>query len=78
MNLAIDMVNRWIIKPRDLLIMTAYCAQFGLYWQSIRALARVKPRMMDIQVRTVNSMQGRQAEFVIFDLVAIGNCEGQR
>ena len=29
--------------------------------------------MMNIQVRTVDSMQGCQAEFVIFDLVATGN-----
>ena len=73
MNLGIDMISRGVIKPRDLLIITSYCAQFRLYWQSIQALARVKPRMMNIQVRTVDSMQGRQAEFVIFDLVASGN-----
>ena len=29
--------------------------------------------MIDIQVKTVNSMQGRQAEFVIFDFVATSN-----
>ena len=31
MNLGIDMVSRGVIKPRDHLIMTLYCAQFRLY-----------------------------------------------
>ena len=35
MNLSINMVSRGMIRPRDLLIMTLYCAQFRLYRQSI-------------------------------------------
>ena len=58
MNLGINIVSRGVIKPRDLLIMTSYCAQFRLHWQLIQALARVEPWMIDIQVRTVDYMQG--------------------
>ena len=58
LNLGLDMVSRGVIKPRDLLIMTSYRAQFRLYWQLIRRLAKVEPRMIDIQRRTVDSMQG--------------------
>ena len=70
LNLGLDMIRKGVLQPGQLLIMTSYWAQYTLYRSAVRTLALNKPRMADIQVSTVDSMQGREAEFIIFDFVA--------
>ena len=73
LNLGINMINKGKIQPQDLLIITSYRAQYRLYRQLIQSLARSNTRLMGIKVRTVDSMQGCEATFVIFDVVATEN-----
>lgn len=43
LTLGLDMIDKKVIQPQDLLIMTSYRAQFRLYRQPIRTLALQEP-----------------------------------
>ena len=73
LNLGVNMINKRKIQAQDLLIMTLYRAQYRLYRQSIQSLARSDAWLMGVKVKTVDSMQGCKATFIIFDVVATEN-----
>jgi hypothetical protein len=72
MNLALDLINKKIIKPEQLVILTCYRAQYKIYRQALRNLSLAQSRMADIQVKTVDIMQSGQATVIIMDLVVCG------
>lgn len=69
MNLALDMIGKEIVAPAQLVILTFYRAQYKIYRQALRNLSLAQPRMADIQVKTVDIMQGGQGTVIIMDLV---------
>ena len=69
LNLFIPMITNGIIQAQDLTILTFYQAQRRLYQRALRSLVFSNPRMAGIRVRTVDSMQGSQARFIILDVV---------
>jgi hypothetical protein len=72
MHLVVDLLDKGIVTPAQLLVMTFYRAQFKIYRQALRNLSLARPEMAEVQVKTVDTMQGGQAPLIIMDLVACG------
>jgi hypothetical protein len=69
LQLVEDMIDKGVVSPGQVTILTFYRAQAKLYRQGLRNLAIAHPNMFAVQVRTVDSMQGNQAPFVLLDVV---------
>ena len=69
LNLAIEIIDGAVVNAAQLTILTFYRAQYKLYRQGLRNLSLSRPEMSTIRVRTVDSMQGGEAPFIILDFV---------
>lgn len=71
LDLAYDFIMSCSIPPADLVILVGYDAQKREYLSEMSCRVESNPgiKWMDIRVTVIESFQGKQAPFVIFDLV---------
>ena len=69
LNIVMNLIDSGTLEADDVTILTFYRAQRRLYLQSLENASSAKPKMRNIQVRTVDSMQGRESPFILLDTV---------
>ncbi|CAG7923018.1 unnamed protein product [Penicillium olsonii] len=71
LNLAFDLMSRLSIPPTDIVILVGYEAQKRAYLSEISRRAERQPEVnwMKIRIHIIETFQGNEAPFAIFDLV---------
>jgi hypothetical protein len=69
MRLTINLIKERVMKFVDFVILTFYKVQMKVYRQIIRNLSLIEFRMIDIQVKTMNSMQKSQISVIIMNVM---------
>lgn len=62
------MIKEKVLKPSEITIITFYKAQVHLYEQALCDLPEEYSALMNIKVKTVDSVQGSEEPFIIIDV----------
>ncbi|MCJ1264007.1 hypothetical protein MMC22_003878 [Lobaria immixta] len=79
-DLALKMINARVLKPEDITVLICYRAQWKVYRTKLMGLYAEQPQLehIHLNVRTSDAMQGSQAPFVIFHVVAANGIGSMR